>query len=181
MTTDIDPTYVALLRGINVGGHKKVAMAELRKVFAGMGCEKVRTVLASGNVIFESGTEPAELTRQIPVTLEKAFGFSIPVLVRPLADIEGILALDPFAGVEVTPDTRRYVTFLRHIPGEHPGLPRTVAEGGFRLLGMGFGALFTVLDLSRSGTVDLMAYLDKAFGKDITTRTWKTLVRIGQA
>jgi uncharacterized protein (DUF1697 family) len=65
--------YLALLRGINVGGKNKVPMAELKALFAELGCENVRTYIASGNVMFESNRSSAELTEELQGALPKKF------------------------------------------------------------------------------------------------------------
>ena len=65
--------YLALLRGINVGGKNKVSMAELKACFEELGCENVRTYIASGNVMFESDKSSAELTKEIQEALPKTF------------------------------------------------------------------------------------------------------------
>jgi uncharacterized protein (DUF1697 family) len=65
--------YLALLRGINVGGKNKVSMAELKACFEELGCENVRTYIASGNVLFESDKSAAELTEEVQVALPKRF------------------------------------------------------------------------------------------------------------
>lgn len=65
--------YLALLRGINVGGKNKVPMAELKACFEELGCENVRTYIASGNVMFESNKSSAELTEEIQEALPKKF------------------------------------------------------------------------------------------------------------
>src|SRR5215510_923510 len=65
--------YLALLRGINVGGKNKVPMAELRACFEELGCENVRTYIASGNVMFESTRSSAELTEELQEALPKKF------------------------------------------------------------------------------------------------------------
>jgi uncharacterized protein (DUF1697 family) len=65
--------YLALLRGINVGGKNKVPMAELKACFEELGCENIRTYIASGNVLFESTKSSAELTEEIQESLPKKF------------------------------------------------------------------------------------------------------------
>lgn len=72
--------YVALLRGINVGGSKKVDMKKLKKVFLELGFEGVSTYINSGNVIFSSAARPEEAA--VESSLNKYFGFNIPVVVR---------------------------------------------------------------------------------------------------
>jgi uncharacterized protein (DUF1697 family) len=86
--------YVALLRGINVGGNKKVEMQKLAKVFTEMGYGDVRTYINSGNVIFSSKNK--DFT-QIEPTLAKAFGFSIEVVVRDANNIRALVKKIPKA------------------------------------------------------------------------------------
>ncbi|HSX17769.1 MAG TPA: DUF1697 domain-containing protein [Candidatus Saccharimonadales bacterium] len=89
-------TYVALLRGINVGGNRKVEMAKLKLTFEQLGFSNVRTFIASGNVIFNTdSTNEAELTKQIEKAIEKDFGFSVSVLLRNLLSIEKLVKAIP--------------------------------------------------------------------------------------
>jgi len=174
-------THLALLRGINVGGHKKVPMADLRKAFSGMGFTHVQTLLASGNVLFEAeAADPAGYADQITTTLEQIFGFPIPLLLRPFTDIERMIRQDPFRGVDVTPRTKLNVTFLPAPVSPGFELPYTTPGGAFRILAIDNRAVFTVLDLDRAGSVDMMQALEKEFGKNITTRTWRTVLKIGR-
>ncbi|WP_419026260.1 DUF1697 domain-containing protein [Emergencia sp.] len=88
--------YVALLRGINVGGKNKIPMAELKKGFEKLDFEEVKTYLNSGNVIFSSGNEEIEkLTKQIETMIKEQFGFDIPVFVIPQKRLEEILLNAP--------------------------------------------------------------------------------------
>ena len=92
--------YVAFLRGINVGGHKPLKMADLRKAFEDLGFADVRTVQASGNVVFEAGGEEdsGAVAALIETELERMLDAPIGVIVRPLADLERLVASDPFRG-----------------------------------------------------------------------------------
>lgn len=85
--------YVSLLRGINVGGNKKVEMKKLREAFEKLGFKNVSTYINSGNVIFESDS-PAEqeMLDSIEKTLSKTFGFEIKILIRSRENIHNICA-----------------------------------------------------------------------------------------
>lgn len=75
-------TFIALLRGINVGGHHKVSMADLRKEMATIGFENIITILNSGNVIFDAASDSKTLVAEkLENHLEKTFGFAIPVVI----------------------------------------------------------------------------------------------------
>jgi uncharacterized protein (DUF1697 family) len=82
--------YIALLRGINVGGNRKVEMIKLKKLFGSLGYENVTTYLNSGNVIFESGTKQNTLQKEIPIKLKKEFGFEILTLIKNEKEVKMI-------------------------------------------------------------------------------------------
>ena len=82
--------YIALLRGINVGGHRKVAMKQLKTLFESLGYTNVVTYLNSGNVIFESDTKQELLQVEIPIELKNEFDFEIPTLVKNEQEIKRI-------------------------------------------------------------------------------------------
>lgn len=175
------PIHLALLRGINIGGHKKVPMANLRETFSTMGFENVRTVLATGNVIFEAEAEdPHTYSDQIASTLEDTYGFRIPVLLRPFSGIAKIIEINPFRAIAVSPKTKLNVTFLPGPPSTILPLPYTAPDGSFQILSIIDHTVFSVFDLDKTGTPDVMQFLEKEFGKNITTRTWKTVLRIGK-
>lgn len=85
--------YVALLRGINAGGNRKVEMARLRQLFEGLGFKNVKTYINSGNVIFDAEMEPS--SEQIQQTIEETFGFDVPTLVLPGDDVVRIAKAIP--------------------------------------------------------------------------------------
>lgn len=178
-SSPINLTYVALLRGINVGGNKKVQMAELEKTLENLGLKNVRTLLASGNVIFEAKLEKtAEFLKNLSTALEKKFKFSIPLILIPFSEIENIIKLEPFRKIKLTPDTRLYVTFLTEKSKSKLPLPHYSPDNSFQILSSNSIAIFSVLDLSKTKTPDVMNILEKEFGKNITTRNWNTVMKI---
>ncbi|KPV42556.1 DUF1697 domain-containing protein [Alicyclobacillus ferrooxydans] len=87
--------YVALLRGINVGGHNKVAMTELRNMFQSMGFSRVQTYIQSGNVLFESEDNAESLRQRLEQEIEKRFSISLTVILRTAHELEGIVTNCP--------------------------------------------------------------------------------------
>ena len=91
------PTHVALLRGINVGGRNKITMARLVGLFEDAGCERIRTYIQSGNVVFEA---PVARTRQISAGVSKAMaatlGLDVRIVTRTATDLERIVSANPF-------------------------------------------------------------------------------------
>jgi uncharacterized protein (DUF1697 family) len=166
--------YVAFPRGINVSHPMK--MADLREVFESLGYDDVRTVLASGNVLFDTKrTAEATLIRRIEHALSSAFGVRIPVVIRTLTELERLAATNPFGKVDVGPKTRPYVTFLRAKPRKG----RVVPEGdGYEVLGIYERTVCSVVHLAGTTTPALMRVLDKTFGDEVTTRSWNTVGRI---
>ena len=91
--------YVALLRGINVSGKNMIKMETLRETFSALGFENVKSYINSGNVIFETAkTDDGKLANKIHDAIQKDFSFDISVMVRTMAEIEEIVAWNPFAG-----------------------------------------------------------------------------------
>ena len=175
-------TYVAFLRGINVGGNKIIKMADLAKAFASLGFTNVKTLLASGNVVFDAANAKAATAPVIEAKLEKALGKKVGVLLRTGQEIQAMVAAPPFKGITVTPATRLYVTFLSEKPKSTLKIPYESPEKDFRILRLSADAVFSVLTLSpKRGTTDAMNILEKEFGKAITTRNWNTIVKIGKA
>ncbi len=168
--------YVAFLRGINVGGHHKVPMKDLKVVFEDTGFKSVVTILNSGNILFEADQMPNE--SKISERLSAAFGFSIPVWVRTLKALETYSKSKPFEQVTNSNDTRLYVSFLRKKQNESLSLPWKSEDGSFIILQQIENCLFSVLDLSKSKTTKAMEIIEKFYQKDVTTRNWKTIQRI---
>ncbi|OGD21240.1 MAG: hypothetical protein A2W03_10635 [Candidatus Aminicenantes bacterium RBG_16_63_16] len=173
--------YCAFLRGINVGGHALIKMEELKKAFVNMGFENVRTLLASGNVVFETLQSDKEmLTERIETELKNLFKKNINISLRSVDSLKALRSADPFRGIKVTPDIRLYVTFL-----SGKAKPRTItipfapARGEFRILRVAPREVFSVVDLSKGkGTTEAMNILEKEFGSDVTTRNWNTILKI---
>ncbi|MDO7170854.1 DUF1697 domain-containing protein [Mariniflexile sp. AS56] len=90
-------TYIALLRGINVGGHKKVPMAALRTLLSNSGFQNVQTYIQSGNVVFQSTEKINLLENKIQELIRNHFGFEVPVIVKTDSQLQGIIDACPFS------------------------------------------------------------------------------------
>lgn len=170
-------TYVALLRGImpmnpNMRGEK------LRGAFEGLGFKNVRTVIASGNVVFESAVrDRKKLETMIEKELPKKLKFSSTTIVRTETEIAQMIKKNPFKGYTHGKTTYLTVTFFKK-----EGVPKIASVPkmpGYAILGAQKGAIFNVGDnTALVKTPDVMGRIERAFGKEITTRTWKTVERI---
>jgi mRNA-degrading endonuclease RelE of RelBE toxin-antitoxin system len=110
--------YAAFLRGVMPTNAK---MPDLVRAFASAGFEDVATVLASGNVVFSAARAPeAELARMAEEAMRKRLGRSFATIVRPIEELDALLATDPYAPFGVAPGAKRIVTFLRERVAEAP-------------------------------------------------------------
>ena len=170
-------TYAAFLRGINVGGYNTVSMPDLRKAFEHIGFKKVNTILVSGNVVFESKKGNLNsLAQSIERQLEHTFGSHFSVMVFTIVDIQKLIKANLFKEIKVTPQTRLYITFLAHPVKIR--LKHNWPDEAFRILAIKNRTVFSVLDLSKTGTTQSMNVLEKIFGRNITTRNWNTILKI---
>lgn len=110
-------SYIALLRGINVSGHKKIKMTELRNAVDELGFTDVRTYIQSGNIVFRHPkTAPSKLSGQINGNIREAFGYEVPVITLLLSDLTSIAANNPFLSREDIDPSRLYIAFLDSSP-----------------------------------------------------------------
>ncbi len=173
-------SYAAFLRGINVGGHRKIRMADLRSALEARGYADVKTVLASGNIRLQAkNTDASQLRTALERLLKEEFGYDVPVIVRSIADLQHLVQADPFKGVVKTPQTRLYVTFLPETETRPELLQDNLASESFSIVHATSGEVCSVLTLSpKYGTIEFMACLESLHGPHITTRTWKTVTRL---
>lgn len=171
-------TYIALLRGI-APTNPNMRNEKLRGVFEQLGFTNIRTVISSGNVIFES---PSPRVKQLEAGIEKAvseeLGFNSTTIIRSKNQIQRFVDANPFHGMTHSQTSYLNVTFLKQKTTVDLTFPYNVKDRAYRLLGMYDGAICSVIDMTSSKTPDLMIWLEKQFGKEITTRTWKTVERI---
>lgn len=111
--------YVALLRGINVGGNNKVEMPRLKVVFEQTGMQSVVTYINSGNVVFQDAAHtPAELMKLLETAIEKEFGFAVKVLLRSEKQIEDIVHTLPDSWVNDATAKCDVMFLWEHVAGE---------------------------------------------------------------
>ena len=111
-------TYISILRGINVGGQRKILMADLKALYEGLGLADVRTYIQSGNVAFTTDTTVFnnDLARTLEQAIAKQYLFDVPVIVRSSAEMRHILEANPFARREGIQTEKLHATFLAAAP-----------------------------------------------------------------
>ena len=111
-------TWIALLRGINVGGHNRLPMKSLSQILEAGGCEHVKTYIQSGNVVFRAEIKSAaRFGEEIGQAIEKEHGFSPAILLIPADELERAIASNPYPEATSEPKTL-HLSFLEHEPGE---------------------------------------------------------------
>jgi uncharacterized protein (DUF1697 family) len=154
-------------------------MPALAQCFDHAGFTEVKTVLSSGNVVFNAaGASESALQRKIERALQESLGRTFLTIVRPLTALERILQSDPYAGFRLRPGSKRVVTFLRDMPTSKLKLP--IALDGERILRMRGREVFSAYVPGPRGPV-FMRLIEKTFGQNVTTRTWETVGKILRA
>lgn len=173
-------TYAALLRGINVGGAKKVPMAELRTLMEGLGHDSVRTYLQSGQAVFtaDHGDEDS-LAAELTAAVEKHFGFSVDVIVRDHAYLAAIADACPYPAAELEGKQLHVTYFSGQVDADRFA---AIDQGAFlpEEFRLGDRALYLYAPngLGRSKLAEQLAKPRVNKGLIATTRNWNTVVKL---
>ena len=170
--------FVALLRGINVGGHNKIKMADLRSMTEEFGYENVQTYIQSGNLLFEAKEAKARVASALESAIEDTFGFGVPVIVRTAQEIRKARAGCPFEDVVNERPALVHAGFAkkRIAPSAKKAL-EPYCKAGERIAVKG-----QVIWIDYKGGVARTkltpAVLDREFGSTVTGRNIKTLDKL---
>lgn len=164
------PRYVALLRGVSP---MNLRMTDLRESLERAGFDDVRTLLSSGNAVFNSTARSDDaVARAVEAALAKHPGHAFPAIVRRVDHLDGMLKADPWSKFALAPKAKRIITFLRE---PHAGTVRLpIAKDDAHILAMSGREVFSAYVPGPQGPV-FMALIEKTFGKNVTTRTWDTV------
>lgn len=158
-------------------------MPALKAAFEAAGFSDVKTILGSGNVAFDARTSSeARLQQRAEAAMAEQLGQAFLTIVRPIEQLQRILASDPYAKFKPRPQAKRIVTFLRELPRGRGGakLALPIEMDGARILALRDGAVFSDYLPTPKGPV-FMSLLAKTFGKEQTTRTWDTVAKVARA
>jgi uncharacterized protein (DUF1697 family) len=172
-------THVALLRGVNLAGHKTVAMADLRALFERLGFGDPRTALQSGNVVFGSDSRsPARLEATLEEALLKRLGVRTEFFVRTAKEWSGVVASNPFPAEAERDPGRFVVAFLKDAPGPKAVKALQAAIVG-REVARAVGRQAYIVYPDGQGTSRLTtSVIDKALATRCTARNWNTVMRL---
>lgn len=169
-------TYIALFRGINVGGNNIIKMKDLVDLLEGLGAKQVKTYIQSGNVVLQSTEEPSLLSEKISQEIQQQFGFTPQVLLLTRTEFEEAIHNNPFPQAEVLPKTL-HLGFLAYEP-ENPQLhelERLKASGEEILLK---GKVFYLHPPEGIGRSKLAEKIEKHLGVPMTMRNWNTVMKL---
>ena len=170
--------WIALFRGINVGGHRSLPMKELKALMTDLGYADVRTYIQSGNVVFESDeTDSAAMALRISAAVEQSHGFSTRVLVLSRDDFMSAIVANPFPDAESEPKTL-HLYFLTA-----PPTPDIASLDAAKAADETYVIIDRTLYLhapSGIGRSKLAAKIDRLLNVETTARNWSTVVKIAE-
>jgi uncharacterized protein (DUF1697 family) len=171
------PRYVAFLRGVSPMNLK---MAQLKACCEAAGFTQVKTVLSSGNVVFDArAASDGAVERKLEAAMQDHLGRTFYTIVRRVDALRELLEADPFASFKTPPGAKRVVTFLREPPAAGKlKLPLEVELA--RILAIRGREILTAY-VPQQNTPVFMNLIEKTFGKDVTTRTWDTVKKCAAA
>jgi uncharacterized protein (DUF1697 family) len=175
--------YIAMLRGINVSGHKIIKMERLRAMFEAMGFGQVKTYVQSGNVLFETDEPAASLSAKIQKRILKDFDFDVPVLTKSAKELADIVKRNPFTKEKGLDETKWHVTFIADDPPKNAlELLQPLATGDEQVKIVG-RAVYLHCPNGYGNTKLTNTTIEKKLSGGATTRNWnttKTLLKMAE-
>jgi len=171
------PRYAAFLRGVSPMNAK---MPDVKRAFESAGFTEVKTLLSSGNVVFSArAAAEATLERKAEAALLEGLGGgrTFLTIVRSIDALRELLGSDPYRAFRLTPAAKRIVTFLREKPAAKLALPIEMDRA--RILSIKGKEIFSAYLPTPKGPV-FMTLIEKTFGKEQTTRTWETVMKVAR-
>jgi len=169
--------YISILRGINVGGQKKIRMEDLKALYERLGFREVRTYIQSGNVIFNTSLniKILSLSEKIEKAIEEEYHFHVPVIMRTADEMHQILSSNPFLNEEGINWEKLHVTFLNEIPQSTKAITLKEADFSpdrFRIIGK---EVYLYCPGGYGNTKLSNNFFEKKLHQKATTRNWKTV------
>jgi len=170
--------YVAFLRGVGPS-NPNMHGSKLKSAVESLGYKNVSSFISSGNVLFETDKNNiSAIEGALEAVWPQKLGFKSMTIVKSQQQLKELVALDPYKGAMHSRQTYLLVTFPKVPLNISFKAPYQPPEQGFEIVYASKTAICSLVDVTTSNTPDLMSWLEKQFGKDITSRTWNTLVRV---
>jgi uncharacterized protein (DUF1697 family) len=168
-------TFIALLRGINVGGHNRILMPELRELAAALGWADVQSYLQSGNLVFRAGSSPQQLAVELERAIDTRFGLPVPVVIREATEWTGYVAGNPFTGATASEPGLVMLAVSKDPPTEGAAAElQTRATQGERVRQVGDAVWIHYAGGAGRSRLS-PGLLDRVVGSAVTTRNWRTV------
>jgi uncharacterized protein (DUF1697 family) len=173
------PSFVLMIRGLNVGGKRPLRMEVLREILAGLGLGSVRTYLQSGNAVFEAREAAGRASaRAAEEAIRAALGYDVAAVVRSAAEMGRVVSGSPFAGGRGVDPRFLHVTFLAGVPARLPPVAGLPAAPGERAA-FTEGAVYLYCPLGYADSKLTNGYFERVLGCRATTRNWNTVRALG--
>lgn len=169
-------TYISILRGINVGGSKKIKMDLLRQMFVNMGFLQVQSYIQSGNLIFQTNDVDKRLLEEnIASGILTNFGYEVPVIVLKAEEMKNIIQKNPFVGDETKDVSFLHVTFLSSVPEKTSFENLKTANYGVDEFELIEKAIYLYCPAGYGNTKLTNTFFENKLKLIATTRNWKTV------
>ena len=170
--------FVALLRGVNVGCKNMIKMETLRATFTSLGFENVKSYINSGNLVFETAKiGDGKLAKKIHDAIVKDFGFDISVMVRSIAEIEEIVANNPYNG-QFENDKDVHVFFLEAELSPENKQMLLEKNSDVEMISVSGRTIYHLLRISILDSVLGKGFIDKKLKVPATARNWRTVKKL---
>ena len=173
-----EQTFIALLRGINVGGKNPVPMAGLRTACEERGLQNVRTYIASGNVVFSSHSSATRLENELEAAITKRFGLAIPVVIRTANEWERLAASNPFPDASESHPNLVMLGLAKSKVKVHAEAELQKRAAADEAVAVRDDAIWIHFGSGAGRTKITPAILDRAAGSPVTMRNWRTVLKL---
>jgi uncharacterized protein (DUF1697 family) len=171
---------LALLRGINVGGHRAVPMAQLRELAAGLGWSAVSSYIQSGNLLFNAAASTEAAAAQLEAAIAERFGFAVPCIVRSASSWFELQAANPMPEVASERPNLLLLALAREsLPADAGEQLQARAAHGERVV-QTKGALWIDYGSAVAKSKLTPTLLDRLAGSPVTTRNWRSVVKLAE-
>ena len=172
-------TYIALLRGVNLAGHKMVAMADLRRLCESIGLDQPRTILQSGNLVFRSAARNPELVeRRLEQAIVKRLNVSVAIFVRSAADWDRIVSRNPMRKESASDPSHLLILCLKSAPAPGAADALRAAIKGQEVVHVDGREAYMYYPDGVGQSKVTSALVEKKLGTIVTARNWNTVMKL---
>jgi uncharacterized protein (DUF1697 family) len=169
------PVYISILRGINVGGARKIPMNDLKIIYENLGFEKVKTYIQSGNLVFTIKNQVSIkiLSSEIEKAILNKWNYHVPVILRTLDEMEEIIRGNPFIGEKEIDQEKLHVTLLSDFPEK--SIEGDYVPDRFSIVGKN---IYLYCPNGYGRTKLSNTFFEKKLKLNATTRNWKSITKL---